>query len=127
MGVVAFGLTVCGSEVCFRCRSFRAPLHALEQFDEDKYYETSVYDGAINALAPTVEAILGQLERCLVEERGAALASGGGGGGAGVDQSVWLGLPVAAPFSLVLYEVLLDVVFVSEELAEGKRLILHLN
>lgn len=87
--------------------AFCGPLRELGSIDTAIYYSTDRYDDAVSALAPHVDALLEQLERVRLEERG---------GGSGEHSSV--GLSVAAPFSLMLYEVLLGVVFVSDELAE---------
>ena len=73
------------------------PLRELSAIDTDGFYSTERYDVAMSELALHMDAIFQQL-----------------GSSAGSN----IGLPVAAPFSLMLYEVLLRVVFVSDDLAE---------
>lgn len=73
------------------------PLRELSAIDRDGFYSTERYDVAMSELALHMDAIFQQLR-----------SSAGSN----------IGLPVAAPFSLMLYEVLLRVVFVSDDLTE---------
>lgn len=77
--------------------SCQRPLRELSSIDTENFYSTERYDAAMNDLAPHMDALFQQLQS------GASASTG---------------LPVAAPFSLVLYEVLLRVVLVGDELAE---------
>eukprot|EP01043_Picozoa_sp_COSAG02_P004354 COSAG02_NODE_112_length_35994_cov_12.152695_24_plen_966_part_00 len=73
------------------------PLRELCGIDTENFYSTERYDVAMSDLAPHMDAVFEQL---------------------GQSRRGHIGLPVAAPFSLMLYEVLLRVVFVSDDLAE---------